>query len=92
LLLRFNPRHPGNFYSSFYDHTATLQTMLSILAKLPDGSSEIMCHPGFADQDLMKTSSYNLQRENELNILKDPSLKTLIQDQGIQMITFNQLL
>jgi predicted glycoside hydrolase/deacetylase ChbG (UPF0249 family) len=91
LLMRFKPRHPENFFSSFYDQAATLEKMMTILSNLPAGTSEVMCHPGFTDPDLKKTSSYNLQRETELGILKDPGLKTFIREHGIQLIPFSCL-
>jgi hypothetical protein len=91
LLNRFNPRRPENFFSSFYDQSATTGKLLEILSKLSNGTSEIMCHPGFADPELMDGSSYNLQREAELKVLKDPSIKSYLQDHNIQLINFARL-
>ncbi|HBG74425.1 MAG: hypothetical protein A2X25_13990 [Chloroflexi bacterium GWB2_49_20] len=91
LLKSFNPRRPDNFYSSFYDQSATTENLFEILSKLSNGTSEIMCHPGFADPGLMDGSSYNLQREAELKVLKDPTIKSYIQDHNIQLIKFANL-
>jgi len=91
LLKRFNPRRPENFYSSFYDQNATSENLMKLLANLPSGTSEIMCHPGFSDQELVEGSSYNIKREVELETLKDPGLLTCIRDQFIQLISYAQL-
>ena len=92
LLSRFNPRRPDNFFSSFYDKSATLDNLLGIISSLPAGTSEIMCHPGIADQELLSGSSYSLQRENELGLLIDPTVSTFIMEQDIHLINYSQLL
>jgi hypothetical protein len=91
LLERFNPRAPENFYSNFYDETATMETIIQILGDLQDGTSEMMCHPGIADKELISGSIYNIQRENELNLLKDPSIRSLIFKQDVQLINYSRL-
>jgi predicted glycoside hydrolase/deacetylase ChbG (UPF0249 family) len=90
-LKRFKPVCPDNFYSSFYDQSANLNHLISILSNLPMGTSEIMCHPGFVDQELLTGSSYNIQRERELEILKNPEITSYIQNHDIQMINYSQL-
>lgn len=90
-LRQFNPRRPENFYSSFYDSLATSENFIKILANLPAGNSEVMCHPGYSDSSLMEGSSYNIQREHELEALKDPAIKTCLRDHNIQLITYAQL-
>jgi predicted glycoside hydrolase/deacetylase ChbG (UPF0249 family) len=91
LLSQFSPLSPDNFFSSFYDKSATSDNLLNIFHNLPAGTSEIMCHPGFSDPELMEGSSYNIQREVELAALKDPAIKTCIMDHKIQLITYAQL-
>jgi predicted glycoside hydrolase/deacetylase ChbG (UPF0249 family) len=50
-----------------------------------------MCHPGYVDDAFAKESVYNFQRERELEILTDPTIKEAIEAQGIQLITFADL-
>jgi predicted glycoside hydrolase/deacetylase ChbG (UPF0249 family) len=50
-----------------------------------------MCHPGYTDDAFAKESVYNDQRDRELNILTDPSIKEAIQANGIKLITFAEL-
>lgn len=91
LLNRFNPLYPDNFYSSFYDHSANLDHLIRILTNLPHGTSEIMCHPGIVDQELLTSSSYNFQREKELELLKNPDITAFILNHEIHLINYSQL-
>jgi predicted glycoside hydrolase/deacetylase ChbG (UPF0249 family) len=91
LMAEFNPRHPDVFFVNFYDETATMDQLLDILSKVPEGTSEMMCHPGYVEASFVKESVYNLQRERELKILTDPAIKEAIQSHGIELITFADL-
>jgi predicted glycoside hydrolase/deacetylase ChbG (UPF0249 family) len=87
----FGPRKPDIFFVNFYDETATKENLLSILENVPEGTSEIMCHPGHVDEAFAQESIYNFQREREFAILTDPEIKQSIESQGIQLINFADL-
>jgi predicted glycoside hydrolase/deacetylase ChbG (UPF0249 family) len=87
LLAEFNPRRPGAFFVNFYDQGATRHTLLEIINSLAEGSYEIMSHPGYAN-GLAAISSYASQRENELDVLTDASVKAAIAARGIELISF----
>ena len=53
------------------------------LKKLPAGISEIMCHPGYHDQDLDKISSFTSGRASELELFSSPTLRKKIRASGI---------
>jgi chitin disaccharide deacetylase len=91
LVAEFSPRRPDRFVVDFYDERATREELLLIIKDLPDGTTEIMCHPGYTDVALAKESVYNEQRDRELQILTDPSIKEAIQAKGIELITFAEL-
>lgn len=91
LMEKFHLRHPDRFVVDFYDEGATYEDLLTIINNLPDGTSEIMCHPGHVDSAFANESVYNRQRERELQILTDPSTKEAIQANGIELITFAEL-
>jgi len=88
LMNEFAPRRPDRFVVDFYDEHATLERLLDIINTLPDGTTEIMCHPGYTDDVFAKESVYNDQRDRELNILTDSSVKKTIEAKGIELITF----
>ena len=91
LIGEFNPRRPDTFLVDFYDESATHEDLLRLINNLSDGTTEIMCHPGYVDEAFANESVYNFQRERELKILTDPSIKQAIQVNGIELINFAEL-
>jgi predicted glycoside hydrolase/deacetylase ChbG (UPF0249 family) len=91
LMKEFNPCRPGTFVVDFYDEGATYEMLLNIVSNLPDGTTELMCHAGYVDDAFANESVYNYQRERELKILTDPSIKAAIQANHIELITFADL-
>lgn len=91
LIKEFNPRRPDHFVVSFYDEGATRETLMNIITNLPEGTTEVMCHPGYTDDVFANESVYNNQRDRELEILTNASVKEAIQENGIQLITFADL-
>jgi len=92
LLEEFQPRSPDAFFASFYDDFATRGEFLRLLSLfLPNGTFEIMCHPGYVDDAFAKESGYAYQRQTELEILTDPAMRREVERRGIQLISFAQL-
>jgi hypothetical protein len=91
LMQEFNPRRPDVFFVNFYDKTATKEELLNIISSVGEGTGEIMCHPGYVDDEFAKESVYNFQRERELKILTDAAIKQAIESQNINLITFADL-
>lgn len=60
-----------------------------LLKNLPEGTTELMCHPGYADEELRNTST-RLQesRQAELEILTDTAIRKLVATRGIRLINF----
>ena len=91
LIEEFNPRKPDVFLVDFYDERATHEELLRLINNVDDGTTEIMCHPGYVDDAFAQESVYNFQRERELKILTDPSIKEAIQANGIKLTTFAEI-
>jgi predicted glycoside hydrolase/deacetylase ChbG (UPF0249 family) len=60
-----------------------------LLENLPDGTTELMCHPGYVDDELQKTPT-RLQesRQTELEILTDTAIRKLVAMKGIRLINY----
>jgi predicted glycoside hydrolase/deacetylase ChbG (UPF0249 family) len=54
-------------------------------------SLEYMCHPGYADEQLYRISTYNRLRQVELEALISPELALVIKRAGIELISFRDL-
>jgi predicted glycoside hydrolase/deacetylase ChbG (UPF0249 family) len=68
------------------------QGVLKLLASLPEGTTELMCHPGYADAELLKTAT-RLQdsRQIELQILTDKDIRKSIATLGIRLINYEEI-
>jgi chitin disaccharide deacetylase len=67
----------------------TREGVQHLLESLPDGTTELMCHPGYADEELRATGT-RLQesRQLELQILTDPGIRKLVATRGIRLISY----
>ena len=83
--------HPDHFISTFFGReTLTVEHLLSLLDTLPDGVSELMCHPGYAGADLA-SSTYRAERETELALLTHPAVRERVKELGVELVTFGAL-
>ncbi len=82
------PRWPDYLETRFYDENAILGELLLILVNLPEGVTELMCHPGYAEG---LSSSYAAQRERELEALTHPSVREVIVTRNIRLVSFKEL-
>jgi predicted glycoside hydrolase/deacetylase ChbG (UPF0249 family) len=61
------------------------------LANLPEGTWELVCHPGYNDADLRRARTRLLQsREEERRLLASPELKRFLEEQKIQIISYRE--
>jgi chitin disaccharide deacetylase len=67
----------------------TREGVEQLVKSLPDGTTELMCHPGYADSALQKTAT-RLQdsRQTELRILTDTGIRNLVASLGIRLIDY----
>jgi len=67
----------------------TREGVEQFVKSLPDGTTELMCHPGYADAALQKTPT-RLQdsRQTELQILTDTAIRNLVASMGIRLIDY----
>ena len=67
-------------------------TLERILRTLPDGATEMMCHPGYADAALFSTRTrLRAEREIEINALTQPAIRQLADAFGIELINYADL-
>ena len=92
LLAEKRTRCPDHFVTTFYDVGATLANLLDIFNALPMGLTEVMSHPGYLDEEILRDSAYNRQRETELAILTSPEARSALESGHIQLTTFTAAL
>lgn len=94
ILAKFNIRAPQHFYGILLSGCLRKDSLRIALQKIEDGVTEIMCHPGYVDDELIKFSNklggyyINKFREQELSALLDEELKLAIEEMGIRLINY----
>jgi chitin disaccharide deacetylase len=84
-------RTPDHFAREFqYEGKVGVEQLLVLLEQLAarSGVTELMCHPGEADETLMKRSGYARERPTELATLTDRRVLSAVTDLGITLATF----
>jgi hopanoid biosynthesis associated protein HpnK len=67
----------------------TKEGVACLLRSLPEGTTELMCHPGYVDEALQKTATrLQRSRQKELKILTDTEIRNLVASQGIRLIDY----
>jgi predicted glycoside hydrolase/deacetylase ChbG (UPF0249 family) len=84
-------------YGAFYGQSNTgeplpdligVSRLVRWLSQLPEGITELACHPGYAD-DL--ETMYRAERTVELRTLCDPEVRRTVEEQNIQLMSFADL-
>jgi predicted glycoside hydrolase/deacetylase ChbG (UPF0249 family) len=66
-----------------------LDRFVDLLARLPEGTTEVMVRPGLREPGAKSFASED--RERELRILTDPETRSAITQYGIELISFRKL-
>jgi hopanoid biosynthesis associated protein HpnK len=67
----------------------TKEGVAQLVRSLPEGTTELMCHPGYADEELQTTATrLQSSRQTELTILTDLGIRNLVASQGIRLIDY----
>ena len=68
------------------------RTFQMVLESVPEGTWELVCHPGYHDADLDKVRTRLRQsRETELRLLTSTQARQILADNGVQLISYNEL-
>jgi predicted glycoside hydrolase/deacetylase ChbG (UPF0249 family) len=82
---------PAHFYGLRQTGLLSVERLEEIMRGLPEGTSELMCHPGYADRLLVKTGTRLLaQREVESRALMSPRTRELVISEGIQLVSYSE--
>ncbi|MCC6443479.1 MAG: ChbG/HpnK family deacetylase [Armatimonadetes bacterium] len=82
------PRHCfGMFASGSLNETL----LIAILRFLPEGVSEIICHPGENDPGLGERFPWGYRWQQEMEALLSPRVRSALQEEDIELIGFRQL-
>ena len=85
-------RTPDHFTREF-QHPGHIEVadVLALLSQVEDGVTELMCHPGEPDPELVATSAYARERPIELATLTDARVRDALERERISLTTFAEL-
>jgi chitin disaccharide deacetylase len=72
-------------------HAFDAAALGATLAALPAGVTELMCHPGYPDAELVQRTSYAVGRERELAALTCPGAAAAVRAHRIILTTYRAL-
>jgi predicted glycoside hydrolase/deacetylase ChbG (UPF0249 family) len=64
----------------------------SLIRRIPDGTWELVTHPGYSDAALRPLTGLTASRETELALLTSPDTRDLLQECGVELISYRDLL
>lgn len=76
---------PHHFVHDFYGSTATVESLVEMIQRLPEGVSEMMCHPSLAHAG---SEAYDSGREQEHAVLTDPRVRAALGEAGVELLSF----
>lgn len=83
---------PDNFLGLAMTGSLGPAALRRMIDTLPDGSTEIMLHPGICDDDLANSGSrLQMHRNTEMSALLDPAVKSAVVERDIRLISYREL-
>jgi predicted glycoside hydrolase/deacetylase ChbG (UPF0249 family) len=87
-------RYFSKFYGQWHGQTHLEQIGVENLATLlrteiREGVTELSCHPGYYDPEF--SSGYSIEREAEYRTLCDPTIRQVLMEQSVQLLSFHDL-
>lgn len=67
------------------------ERMLDHISHLEEGVTEILCHPGYVDEDVLAISPWTDVREVELAVFTDKTVAQAIRDAGVVRTHFGEI-
>lgn len=86
-----NPRMSDTILLDTYGDNDGLQRLLHHLLSLPEGITEIVCHPGYVDDVLRGISEWTDIREHELSVFVSEEITRTMQVLGIVPISYKAM-
>jgi len=79
----------GNFYGV---ENVSPERLEDLIGLMPSAINEVMCHPGYNDEELTEISSYTIERNQEVKVLTSPKIVQLLQKNQVKLSSFADIL
>jgi hopanoid biosynthesis associated protein HpnK len=85
-------RTPDHFCGIRWTGSLGAEDVVRLVERLPEGTTELMCHPGYRDAELDgKATRLKGERQRELEALRAPEVARVVQERGIRLISYREL-
>jgi predicted glycoside hydrolase/deacetylase ChbG (UPF0249 family) len=92
VLQRYNCRVTDHFAGFQLTGVLAGENLVQLVRALPDGVTELMCHPGFCTEELLAARTrLKRARQIELEALTDARVRSAIETAGIRLAGFRDL-
>lgn len=81
-----------NFLGHLDSGNLSEDLLIRLLDNLPDGTTELVCHPGYLSPQVLNKYMFHLNCESELSALTSRRVKRIIEDRGIRLVTYGEIL
>ena len=83
--------YPQHFFGMLAGGNLNAELVKNILLNLPEGTSEIMTHPGLDSAELAKHFTWGYHWQDELGAFLSAENKAIVREHGIKLINFGGL-
>jgi hopanoid biosynthesis associated protein HpnK len=90
-LARAGVRHPDRVYGLHQTGHVSEDYVLSVIAELPPGVSELYCHPALVDAEARRWRPREYASEQELAALTSGRVRAALARAGVELITYADL-
>lgn len=67
------------------------QRLAQVLAALPEGASELVCHPGIGGEAIARDYPWGFHWDDETRALTQPGLRERLIERGVVLISYREL-
>jgi predicted glycoside hydrolase/deacetylase ChbG (UPF0249 family) len=68
------------------------ELFFTIARSIPDGTWELVCHPGYNDGELAGSNTrLKTSREVELRVLTSPEARSVLEESGVELVSYRDL-
>lgn len=84
-------RCPDHFAGFFFGGRLSYRNLVTIIDNLPEqGTCELMCHPGMADEESRYTH-WGYNQQDELDALLRPDIAALLENREVSLISYRDI-
>ena len=88
---RHGIRTTDYYYGTFDAGYLRKEELMATISNLEEGTSEIMCHPGYRDESFVRICGGRYLPDQELKALMDAEVQELLHKRSVHLVGFKDL-